>query len=201
MDRAKITLSEQEHRLMMDPSVILTKNRIIEKVYQLFGECSKACLPIFTLPPEAAVIMPKIARGEAYKALPYVMLDYPRYFTPKDVIAIRTFFWWGNYMTVTLHLKGRFILLYQRSILEQFQKLVDDGFLMAVGEDEWDHDLNNSGYISLKGISIENLEEQMLKGSFFKLTRSYPLEKWDELPDQLLNTYELLGEVIRLRGE
>ena len=107
MDRAKITLSAQEHRLMMDASVILTKNRVMAKIYELFGECSRNCVPIFTLPPEVAVIMPKIAKGEAYKGLPYVMLDFPRYFTQNEVLAIRTFFWWGNYVTVTLHLNPR----------------------------------------------------------------------------------------------
>ena len=49
---------------------------------------------------------PKISKGENYRGLPYVMLDYPRLFGREEVLAIRTFFWWGHGFSVTLHLKG-----------------------------------------------------------------------------------------------
>lgn len=201
MDRAKITLSEQEHRLVMDPSVILMKNRVIQKVYELFGECSRDCQAIFTLPPEVAVIQPKIARGESYKGLPYVMLDYPRYFTPKDVLAIRTFFWWGNYVSVTLHLKGRFMSLYHRAILNHLEKLATEGYHLSQTEDEWDHDLDGGGYQALDQLSFEQVEARLLNESFFKLTRSFSLETWDLLPEQLRKAHEMLGDLTDLKGE
>ena len=37
---------------------------------------------VVDLPGDIAAIAPKIARGENYLGLPYVMLDYPRYFRP-----------------------------------------------------------------------------------------------------------------------
>ena len=40
MDDAKIGLSEEELTLATDPRVILTKNAVIDKVYQLFGRLS-----------------------------------------------------------------------------------------------------------------------------------------------------------------
>lgn len=201
MDRAKITLSAQEHRLMMDPSVILTKNRVMAKVYELFGECSRHCVPMFTLPSEVAVIMPKIAKGETYKGLPYVMLDFPRYFTQNEALAIRTFFWWGNYVSVTLHLKGKYIALYQDALIRHFSKLSAHGFAMAISDDEWDHDLNGSGYLHLGKAGVERLEAQIAEGSFVKISCSFSLENWDELPQRLLDSYELLGEVVNLKGE
>ena len=49
---------------------------------------------------------PKIAKGENYLQLPYVLLDYPRCFDKENIFAIRTMFWWGNFFSITLHLSG-----------------------------------------------------------------------------------------------
>lgn len=201
MDRAKITLSAQEHHLMMDPSVILTKNRVIGKVYALLGDCSKDGVSMFTLPPEAADILPKIAKGEAYKGLPYVMLDYPRLFTSTDVLAIRTFFWWGHYISVTLHLKGKYIPLYKQRIIAQYPQLCEKHFMLALGPDEWDHDLDGGGYIPLTQLSIAQWEENVMEPTFLKISCRFALENWDDLPQLLQETYALLGEIISLTGE
>ena len=121
MDTSKIQLSAEEMQLVSNSAWILTKHRIIEKVYRLFGDCAaemqvylaerKALLPgeVFRLPP-------KISKGEQYEALPYVVLDYPRFFTAEEVFAVRSFFWWGHYFSITLHLKGKFQQQYQQAI-------------------------------------------------------------------------------------
>ena len=41
------------------------------------------------LPAEMLFHSPKISKGENYKGLPYVMLDYPRCFGKTDIFAIR----------------------------------------------------------------------------------------------------------------
>ncbi|HEY6901247.1 MAG TPA: hypothetical protein VI233_11410, partial [Puia sp.] len=118
MNVAKLQLSSEETRLVMDSGVILTKNSIIKKTVGLFagladeyrtawapghaGEAGEAGVP------GAQGASPKISKGENYKGLPYVMLDYPRLFGREDVLAIRTFFWWGHGFSVTLHLKGEY---------------------------------------------------------------------------------------------
>src|SRR6187549_876336 len=107
MQKVKLVLSEEELRIVSDPGIILTKNAIITKVYDLFGILAGEQIQ-FQYPGEAGAIPPKISRGENYKGLPYVVLDYPRLFTSEHVFAIRTHFWWGNYFSVTLHLKGQF---------------------------------------------------------------------------------------------
>jgi hypothetical protein len=66
MDVAKLTLSEEELRLVTDPGVILTKNAIIRKVYELFGELSGVMSQDLILPAEVSTISPKISKGESY---------------------------------------------------------------------------------------------------------------------------------------
>src|ERR1700743_3182070 len=84
---------------------------------------------------------PKISRGENYRGLPWVMLDYPRVFGREDVLAIRTMFWWGHGFSVTLHLKGKYQELFLPVIRRRQHELSAQGFYMGVGADEWRHEL------------------------------------------------------------
>ncbi|HNH23308.1 MAG TPA: hypothetical protein PLY26_14225, partial [Ferruginibacter sp.] len=77
---SKLTLSPEELELVSDSRWILTKQAIIGKVYGIFGglaERYQAIGAAHTLPADVLRMTPKIARGENYRQLPYVMLDYP----------------------------------------------------------------------------------------------------------------------------
>ena len=107
---ANVKLSPRELDIVCNADLILTKNNIIAKVYDLFGSLSEYNVSTADqfLTEEIKNISPKISKGENYEGLPWVMLDYPRYFTANDVFAIRTYFWWGNFFSITLHVKGKF---------------------------------------------------------------------------------------------
>ena len=117
---ANVSLSAFEKQLVTDASWILTKNNIIQKLFVLFGELSETWQSntvLQQLPSAINEIPPKISKGENYEGLPYVMLDYPRCFSKEDVFAIRTFFWWGNFFSITLHLKGKYKEQFEQVIL------------------------------------------------------------------------------------
>jgi hypothetical protein len=132
---AKVQFSAEEMRLVSDPAWILTKNSIIRKVVELFGELSGEWRRMLVWDGD-----PKISRGEQYKGLPWVMLDYPRVFGKEDVLAVRTMFWWGHYFSVTLHLKGSYLRTYLPVILSNRGLLEAGGFWPGTSEDEWEHD-------------------------------------------------------------
>src|SRR3954468_23643409 len=141
MTNANVKLSESELLLVCDEQFILTKNNIINKVYLLFGMLSEVFLnkaktykPFF--PEEVFKASPKIYKGENYNGLPYVMLDYPRYFVKDDAFSIRCFFWWGNFFSITLHLSGKYAEKYGVHI---FQALLLENNLwhVCVGKDQW----------------------------------------------------------------
>lgn len=101
MDEAKIRLSAPEMELVKDAGWILTKNGILEKVSHLLGSIQQSyqlqLQQVSSLPPEILASAPKISRGENYKGLPWLVLDYPRCFGQQDVFAMRTMFWWGPF--------------------------------------------------------------------------------------------------------
>jgi hypothetical protein len=126
MMRTKVTLSPKELELVNNAGWILTKNAIIQKVYLMFGGLSEAYraaiekdahITIEDIGPRS----PKISKGEQYEGLPWVMLDYPRNFSGQDAFGIRSFFWWGNFCSITLQLSGRFQEKYAPAIEYYFQ--------------------------------------------------------------------------------
>jgi len=109
MNQAKIRLSSTEIELIKNADWILTKNAIIEKIVQFFSslqEEQKNELQLYKnkLPSRFFTASPKVSKGENYSGLPYVVLDYPRFFDESGFGAIRTMFWWGNFFSITLHM-------------------------------------------------------------------------------------------------
>lgn len=168
---ANVKLSTAEMELVCNADFILTKNAIIEKVYQLFGELSGYYMneiKQFQLPEEITAASPKISKGENYEGLPWVMLDYPRYYTKDAAFGIRIFFWWGNFFSITLQTKGML------QLKGEWLKDCSDWYL-CVHENEWQHHFREDNYQPLSSFS----EEQINAMPFIKLAKKIPLEKWD----------------------
>lgn len=198
MDVAKLALSEEELRLVMDPGIILTKNAIISKVYHLFGHLQEQMRNDLSLPGEVAVISPKISKGEYYQGLPYVMLDYPRYFTTEHVLALRTFFWWGNFFSVNLHLKGKYRDLHQNHLIGHFDFLASGNYAIAVGEDEWQHHTGTEGYKHINKMGADEFAELIGSHPFIKISKSFSLDQWENMHMMLCSAQQELSTVIGL---
>ena len=98
----KIMLSDDELQLVNNTGWILTKRSVMEKVDQVLGSIAENQKLIIEkeknrLPQEVIKSEPKISRGENYLQLPYMLLDYPRFFDTENIFAVRTMFWWGNF--------------------------------------------------------------------------------------------------------
>lgn len=198
MNDAKIQLSEDELRVVLNAEFILTKNRIIQKVYELFGVLSGSyrlnAEQIFSFLP--VLQHPKITRGENYHALPYVILDYPRYFTHSDVLAIRTMFWWGNNMSITLHLKGRYKEMLSESVISELAQLKSEGWQLQVSGNEWQHHYAEHTHVLLTKIDTEKLKNLVEKSSFTKLGNFLPLSKWNEAEEILVAKFGQIANAV-----
>jgi hypothetical protein len=177
---AKLQLSAEEMRLVTDPAWILTKNSVILKAVEMFGELSGEWRNVFRLETE-----PKISKGEQYKGLPWVMLDYPRVFGKEDVMAVRTMFWWGHCFSMTLHLKGRHLRTYMPVILSRLAELEAAGFLPGTSEDEWEHEHNPGTWGSLVG-----------NRPFLKMSVNVGLDKWNDASKILTEKFAVLARAL-----
>jgi hypothetical protein len=193
MQDAKLGLSEEERRLVQDPGLILTKNRIINKVYALFGTMAEG-LQAMPWPEGTELASPKISRGENFRGLPYVMLDFPRLFSNQHVLALRTHFWWGNYMSVTLHLKGRYQGEYIGRVEEEKGKL-QHGYWVAQTDDEWEHAMVEPFWKPIGEMDTDAFREHIGKHSFLKIGKKLPLET-EDIGRKLADAYQTLNHIL-----
>lgn len=194
-EKANVSLSAFEQQLVNDPAWILTKNRIIEKVYLLFGFLSEQYRQtefIQTLPAAVTVMGPKISKGENYEGLPYVMLDYPRCFGKEDVFAIRTFFWWGHFLSITLQLKGSYLQQHLPAIRSNKDLLIEHDIWMNVGKEEWHHHFRSTHMQPLNGHTEKIEDKEVLKLAF-----QCSLTKWDDAATILTEKFQLLLEALQ----
>jgi hypothetical protein len=196
MNGPKIQLSQDELSLVQNAEWLLTKNTIIEKVFALFGNIAHEVRDRLTADPrwpeEILLASPKISKGENYKGLPYVMLDYPRLFTREHTFAIRTMFWWGHYFSTTLHIKGQYKTMYSKQLLENLPALAQQGFYVCIGDDEWRHELEEGNYIALSQLNFADVEKILLVNDFGKLSAKISLPQWNQSKDLLIELYQAI---------
>lgn len=201
MSKAKIGLSQKERELVIDATFILTKNAILEKVKYLLLEVQEKQEKFFHHPQlfiadDYKKKSPKISKGENYKGLPYLMLDYPRIFNNSTIFAIRTMFWWGNFFSLTLHLSGDYKKRLEAKIAAVFSTLKKNNFSCCVNDDQWQHDFETGNYIPLTQLGKAAFEKIISEKSFIKLATKTPLHLWDDAPDILFNDFKKIIEIL-----
>lgn len=201
MQTSKVQFSAEELELAENADVILTKNRILKKTIAVFASLADEYRRITStfsneLPPEIFELSPKISRGEQYLELPYVMLDYPRLFSKEDVFAIRSFFWWGNYFSLTLHLKGIYKEMFAGKIQGQLDVFKENNYWIGASNDEWVHNVGEDHYVLLKNGGIDKLESAINSDSFLKLSVKWPLQNGNVIQSLLKEQFSLLFNAI-----
>ena len=191
---ANVMLSDRELEMVTNAELILTKNRIIQKVMEHFGRVSAAaqlCLAKGLLKdlPEVQAIGPKISKGEQYQELPWVMLDYPRLFSNQHVLAIRCFFWWGNYVSIVLHLKGAYVQQHRAALQAS---VWDAGTLFDTGHDEWNNDLTHPDFQPIAQVPAAVWQER----GYLRIATKIPLSEWDHIESLLINQYQYLNQCL-----
>ena len=194
-NETKIQLSTFEMDLLRNSEWILTKNQIIKKVQRLLEEVQENIWPhakgsSIHLPREVITISPKISKGENYKGLPWLMLDYPRFFEKEKVFAIRTMFWWGNFFSTTLHLSGEYKERYSRAIARSYEELCLHEFYTCIHSEQWHHHFENENYLPVKNFTANDFADHIAKRSFIKLSCQLSLLEWNDAPALLSESFK-----------
>ena len=189
MNATKIKLSTTELDLVTNANFILTKNSIMGKVVETFGTTASHFKETITnnqLPIDVIQSTPKIAKGETYLGLPWVILDYPRVFTKQDTFAIRTFFWWGNFISITLQLSGNYQLAYQQQLFDNLAAMPNNNWQLCCNSYAWQHHFKPNNYKPFGSFSNQALQRL----PFVKLAKKIPLQEWDDMDIFLLENFK-----------
>lgn len=199
---AKIQLSQEELELVTKTEWILSKHIITRKVYNMFGDISAVLKNEIALhndlfPENLQYKSGKISKGENYRLLPYVILDYPAFFWKDRILAIRTMFWWGNFFSVTLHLSGVYNEQFGKKTPGLFSLLQKNNFFICVNEDEWQHHFEPDNYMPVSAITIHEFEV-MKEKKFFKVSKKISLSEWQNAEEFIINTFREIIQLLRI---
>jgi hypothetical protein len=199
MNPAKIRLSPTEMELVNNAELILTKNAILKKVADLLGELQISQQEYMVrlakgLPEKVCGSTPKISKGENYKGLPYLILDYPRVFEHENIFAVRTMFWWGNFFSVTLHLSGIYKKEAAEKLIAAYPSLKEKGYYVYCNEDPWEHHFEGGNYVLLS--ELIDFEKIVRERTFVKLTNKISLHQWGVSIEKLLDYFKEIIDML-----
>ena len=198
----KITLSPDELQLAQNSAWILTKRNIIDKAVLLFsGLCDNMRDIIeaekLSLQPEAFLSEPKISKGENYRQLPYVILDYPRNFAAGNVFAVRTMFWWGNFFSITLQLAGDHKKIFYQNMMGKIKLLREDAYYVCVNQDQWQHHFEEDNYVAVRSKTNDELIDLFQQQPFIKIARRFSLSQWNEMTAILERSFSEMIQLVK----
>ncbi len=171
----------------MNSDFLLTKNLAIQKIESLLTKTELALKQqlkssTFRFPPNTLTKGGKISKGENYKGLPYLVLDYPRKFKTQEIFAYRVMFWWGHYFSATLHLGHMDLMKYRETIVDQLEKLHNQNVFFCVNDSPWEHHFQKDNYVKIDRLGRQEINNFLVDHQFIKLSKKLDLDKWELLP-------------------
>lgn len=199
---AKIQLSPEETELVQNTEWILNKHIITKKVYDMFGDLSQALKNeaeafSYLFPQNIQYQSGKISKGENYKLLPYVILDYPAFFWKDRIFAVRTMFWWGHFFSVTLHLSGNYKEQFTADEEALFSFLQKNDFFISVNSDEWEHHFEADNYLPASSITWQQFK-MLNQKDFFKVSKKIPLTQWENANEFIINSFREIMQLLQI---
>jgi len=175
-----------ELQTLHNTKFFLVKESATEKVQHLFSDVrdeikSEIKKRKIVFPKEVDASMGKIFRGENYLGLPYLVLDYPKHFSKNSVFAFRTMFWWGNFLSCTLHLQGKALDEKRNLLIQNWKSLRKKNIYLCVNKNPWQYQYTKENYILIDKFSESDLKHLLITKEFIKLSRKIPLKDYKKL--------------------
>lgn len=177
MQRNKIPFTEAENEILQNKSFLPQKQRALENIISLMSAVREGLDEVWeqtgrdwAIPCQPDSV--KISRGENYRQLPYVILDYPRKFARDDVFAFRSMFWWGHFFSFTLHLQGQSLDTHRPRLRERLPYVQKDwpDVHLCVGSTPWQYHYSPNNYQLLKHLSPAFIQDLVQHHPFIKLS-------------------------------
>ncbi len=193
----KVLFSEAELQLLLNTEFFELKKMATEKIFGLFGQLhlQMKSLPVhrqFDFPKGCEIESVKISKGENFKGLPYVVMDFPRLFNRENVFAFRSMMWWGHFYSFTFHISGEEKKKYESNLLSNLQSVVGKSIFFCTALNEWNHDIQSPEYILITTESIRSIQNQMVEKKFIKLAAKFELKDLGNLTERGSETYALI---------
>jgi hypothetical protein len=197
----EVVFNDEEFECISNKQFLLVKARALKKTETYFWEISSE---LETINEELKIpeiqhftqTRPKVSKGENYKGLPYIILDYPRHFKTNEVFAYRNMFYWGNFFSCTIHLQGQNIKEIRKRLLEKYHELSQNDFYLAIHETPWEYTYSPDNYKKIYELGETEYRNILNTHPFIKISRSIPLEEYRQFQKFSSETYRFLINIM-----
>ena len=190
-------LTSKELGFLLDKEFLTAKINLIQKIERILKKTELDLIKLIQkkehlFPQETLLKSGKISKGENYNGFPYLILDYPRLNSSKSLFLYRTMFWWGNFFSCTIHIKGDFLNEIRNSLSLHYDTFQKSDLLIFKGEDEWVHDLGNKGYKPISNLNSSTWNRIIKEQEFIKVSKRISLNDYSQLvqtSSKMFNTF------------
>ncbi len=183
-----IHFEEHEIALIQNAELILAKKNAIEKISELFHSFAFELELDKKIKSRLNKFDYKISKGEAYKNLPYLVLDFPKIQTKKFDILCRTMFWWGNYFSFNFFVKTDLI------DFKKISKSNSDAFIL-MDNDIWNQVVNSDSFKQIDSLNEKDFAN-LSTNEYLKISKKHPLKEYKSLNKVGLQFYQNVFELL-----
>lgn len=190
MQDTNLLISDEELKIILNGDFFIKKRAVSNKIRQAFIELKDNLETTIlknkqVLPASIDLKDSKISRGENYRFIPYIVLDYPKLYAQENIFTYRSMFLWGNFFSFTLHLSGDILNDSYNIIINNLNKLEGKDFYFCINNNPWEYFYGSDNYISLDEMLKLKLPEQR---SFIKLSRKLHLTNYSKIQEYGVET-------------
>jgi len=193
--------SKKEILTLNEDSFFRTKKIVTEKIFHQFSETVSAIqsTPSFkkiSFQKGTDITTGKISKGENYLGLPFIILDFPRLFSPEKILAFRTMIWWGNFVSCTLLISGEQVLLAKKNLVNHLSALKKKNVFVCINASPWHHHFETGNFLSMKSLSKQDAASILANLVFVKVARKIPVSEINRLQKFSAESFELFSKLL-----
>ena len=196
-----MNFSEKELNYLLNSDFLLAKQQIIQKLVTLFAETEEQLKEPVTshqdiYPDNALALAGKIGKGDNYQGLPYIVLDYPRYFSDSSIFLFRTMYWWSDRFSFTLFLKGNDLFHYRESLINNLEPLISTQPWIGVNASPWEYHYSPDNFRKATELSTHELMHLLRNHPFVKVSYTMETRNYPELPLRAVYHFQQLVSLL-----
>jgi hypothetical protein len=197
--------TQEEVTLLADERFFRTRARMLARLHAAFERLRDRLMiqlseGTYLAPLGADLSQGHMGRGDYLDDLPYVYLDYPRYFEGEGYFTFRTLFWWGHEISFSLLLGGEYLQEYRQRLLRNLGILEALEVHVSTTETPWDWRRGPGHTMPLAAGEEGTLQRLFRSQDFLKCARFLSFEETEfrenRLDEAALLTFRALEPLI-----
>jgi hypothetical protein len=198
--RSKLILSAVEQQVLGNKELYYTKRAVTSKLMVALEELKASIvesevLSSLPFPAGTDVVTGKISKGENYLGLPYLILDFPRLFSPGELVAFRTMIWWGNFFSFTF-LRSVRTEDEIKKVMTGLRAFRNREVWICISDSPWHHHFAADNYRKLEQCGAADIEAAVRFAGFLKVAKKYPLSRLGPMSELGLESFRLFSKLL-----